>query len=64
MDFRFGALKALFPRLACGALVEAPNEDQERLASQLKPILRNSDFVARSAQEVRSELARFRGGLR
>jgi hypothetical protein len=64
MDYRFGLLKTLFPKLSCGALIEAPNEDQERLASQLKPILRNSDFVARSEEEVRIELDRFRGGLR
>jgi len=62
MDYRFGLLKASFPRLACGALVEAPNEDQERLASQLKPILRNSDFVARSDDELRGEVCKNRGG--
>jgi hypothetical protein len=64
IDYRFGLLKSSFPKLTCGALVEAPNEDQERLASQHKPILRNSDFVAKSDEEVRSELTRFRGGLR
>ena len=55
MDYRFGLLKTLFPKLSCGALIEAPNENQERLASQLKPILRNSDFVARSNEEIRSQ---------
>lgn len=62
MDYRFGLLKALFPKLVCGALVEAPREDQERLASQLKPILRNSDFVARSDDELRGEVCKNRGG--
>ena len=62
MDYRFGLLKASFPKLVCGALVEAPNEDPERLASQLKPILRNSDFVARSDDELRGELCENLGG--
>jgi hypothetical protein len=64
IDYRFGLLKASFPRLACVALIEAPNEDQERLASQLKPILRNSDFVARSNEELRDELSKSLGGRR
>jgi hypothetical protein len=64
MDYRFGLLKASFPRLVCGAFVEAPNEDQERLARQLKPILRNSDFLARSGEELRDELSTRRGDER
>ena len=62
MDYRFGLLKASFPRLACGAFVEAPNEDQDHLARQLKPILRNSNFVAKSSEELRDELRRNLGG--
>jgi len=63
MDYRFGLLKACFPRLACGALVEAPNDDQERLAKQLKQILRNSDFVAKSNEELRDELSKSHGDV-
>jgi len=56
MDYRFGLLKARYPKLICGAVVDAQREDQGRLASQLKPILRNSDFLARSILELREAL--------
>jgi hypothetical protein len=62
MDYRFGLLKAWYPKLLCGAVVDAQQEDQERLASQLKPILRNSDFLARSIDELRHELSENLGG--
>lgn len=62
MDYRFGVLKASFPKITCGALVEAPSEDQERLASQLKPILRDSDFIARSIEELHGEISQNFGG--
>jgi hypothetical protein len=61
MDYRFGLLKASFPRLVCGAFVEAPSEDQEQLGRQLKPILRNSNFVATSNVELRDSLSKKRG---
>ena len=52
MDYRFGLLKGSFPRLTCGALVEAPNEDQDHLSQELIPILRRSDFIASSIEEL------------
>ncbi len=64
IDYRFALLKGSFPGLACVAFVEAPNEDQERLASQLKSILRNSDFLSVSYDELRDELRRSIGGNR
>jgi len=52
MDYRFGLLKTSMPKLVCGALVEAPNEDQRRLVRELNPILKNSSFLASSSQEL------------
>lgn len=61
MDYRFGLLKTTLPKLVCGAFVEAPNEDRERLG-ELRPILARSDFVATSNAELRFRLARIRSG--
>jgi hypothetical protein len=62
MAYRFGLLKTAFPRLSCGAFIEAPNEDQDHLASELKQILKNADFLSRTAQELAEELSRILGG--
>jgi len=62
MDYRFGLLKAILPRLACGALLEAPSEDQNQLARELRPILKNSDFLARSCDELGESLTSYQVG--
>ena len=62
IGYRFGLLKASFPALVCGALIEAPREDQEHLASEIKPILRSSNFLARSTDELREALSKILGG--
>jgi hypothetical protein len=64
MDYRFGLLRALHPNLVFGAVVDAQREDQQRLEDQLKPILRNSHFLARSTEELRVELHNILGGRR
>jgi hypothetical protein len=60
MDYRFALLKGSFPGLACGALVEAPNEKQESLSRELKLILKDADFVATSSEELQGALSRLR----
>ncbi len=56
MDYRFGLLKTTLPNMVCGALLEAPQEDQSRLVHELRPILKNSAFLAISSEELRSFL--------
>ncbi len=60
MDYRFGLLKASFPRLVCGAFLEAPKEDQTQLYAGLRLILRRSDFLATSMQELQGALTELR----
>lgn len=57
IDYRFRLLKTAFPNLICGALIEAPSEDQGRLAVELKQILRNADLIARTDSELAEELS-------
>jgi len=59
MDFRFGLLKASLPKLVCGAFIEAANEDQVRLARELQLILKNSDFLAISCDELGKSLVSY-----
>ena len=59
MDYRFGLLKGILPKLVCGAFIEAPNESKERLAT-LSFILSSADFVASSIEDLQGELDRFR----
>lgn len=56
MNYRFSQLKASFPRLACGAVIRASLEDQQRMREELTPILSSSDFLSRSAEELRASL--------
>jgi hypothetical protein len=60
MDFRFGLLKDSLPKLACGAFIEAPAEDQEKLATELGPYLKHADFLARNLEELRGLIASLR----
>ena len=59
MDFRFGLLKTSLPKLVCGAFIEAANEDQVRLARELQLILKNSDFLAISCDELGKSLVSY-----
>lgn len=38
MDYRFGLLKRTLPRIRCGSLVEAPNEDQDSVTTALRKV--------------------------
>jgi hypothetical protein len=58
MDFRFGLLKTSLPKLVCGAF-EGANEDQDRLARELQLILKNSDFLAISCDELGKSLVSY-----
>jgi hypothetical protein len=60
MDYRFRSLKEAFPKLVCGALVEAQNENQEVLMKQLKPVLINSDFQVCSLEQLSASLGALR----
>jgi len=61
MDYRFGLLKELLPRIRCGSLVEAPNEDQAMMGPVLQKVLRRADFFARSLEELGTKLDRITG---
>jgi hypothetical protein len=52
MDYRFSALKSALPDLRCGAFIEAPHEDSDRLEVELARILRNSDFFASTGESL------------
>ena len=60
MQYWFGLIKALFPKIWCAALVEAPNEKPEKLARQLRLILKDADFFARTSEELGEALVTFR----
>jgi len=57
MQYWFGLIKTVFPRIRCGALVEAPNENPEKLANELRLILKDADFFARSGEELGESIA-------
>ena len=61
MKYRFGILKKAYPAIVCGALVEAPKEDQEVLKDTLETVLQNADFVAISLDELQSVLVEWSG---
>jgi hypothetical protein len=58
IDYRFALLKGSFPRLACVAFVEAPNEKQESLSRELRLILKDADWIATSSEELQGALSR------
>jgi hypothetical protein len=60
MNYRFGLLKGSFPKLACGAFLEAPNEKQESLSRELRLILKDADWIATSSEELQGALSRLR----
>lgn len=56
INYRFGLLKQALPNLVCGALIEAPKEDQSLLRESMRRVLGNSDFLAVSGEELRGSL--------
>lgn len=52
MQYWFGLIKTVFPKIHCGALVEAPNEKPDKLALQLGLILKDADFFSRTGEEL------------
>jgi hypothetical protein len=61
MDYRFGLLRSVFPNLTCGAFIEAPLEDSDRLRIELAKILRNANFAAHSSEELERLLPKVHG---
>lgn len=60
MQYWFGLIKTAFPKILCAALVEAPNEKEDKLVSVLGLILKDADLVARTAEELREGLGKLR----
>ncbi len=58
MEYRFGLLKKAYPAIVCGALVEAPKEDQEKLADVVLGVLASADFRAHALEQLSEELDR------
>lgn len=56
IDYRFGLLKVAFPKLVCGALVEAPNEDQRVLGETSVSVLTKANFVEASSEALGKRL--------
>jgi hypothetical protein len=56
INYWFGTIKKVFPNVRGAALIEGPSEDQERLAAQLKPILKDADSLTRTIGELREAL--------
>jgi hypothetical protein len=57
MDYRFGLLKARYPKILCGALVEAPSEDQMMLGEVMIITLPRANIRARSVEELAEGLS-------
>jgi hypothetical protein len=62
MQYRFSLLKDLYPKVLCAALVEAPNEKQDKLAKQLSVILKDADLITKNLEELRGLVASLRRG--
>jgi hypothetical protein len=60
MQYWFGVIKTVFPKILCATLVEAPNEKQDKLARQLQLILKDANFCARTGEELREALGELR----
>ncbi len=54
IDSRFVLVKRFLPKAICGALVEAPKEDQSSLKDTITELLPNSDIAACSLQQFES----------
>ncbi|MDA4117040.1 MAG: hypothetical protein OK455_01695 [Thaumarchaeota archaeon] len=62
MQYWFALIRSVFPNIRCVALVEAPNEKPDKLAYQLKLILKDADFFARTGEEFGESIAKFGRG--
>jgi hypothetical protein len=60
MQYWFGLIETVFPKILSGALVEAPSEKADKLAHVLGLILKNVDLVARTGEELREGLGKLR----
>ena len=60
MQYWFGLIKTVFPKILCAALVEAPNEKEDKLVHVLGLILKDADFFARTGEELREGLGKLR----
>jgi len=60
MQYWFSLLKDVYPKILCAALVEAPNEKQDKLARQLRFILKDADLITKNLEELRGLVASLR----
>lgn len=56
INYRFGQVKRALPSIVCGALVEAPKEDEEQIRLEAAPILDKADFVACSIERLEASI--------
>jgi hypothetical protein len=63
MEYRFGLLRRAYPAIVCGALVEAPKENQKVLSETVRGVLGNANLVATSLDSLGSELDVLIGGM-
>lgn len=52
MEYRFGLPKRAYPRIVCGALVEAPREDHEALGEMVRSVVSSAEIVAITLEEL------------
>lgn len=58
INYRFGLLKQTHRKIVCGAFLQAPSEEAQRLTDSAGIVLTNTDFVAISLDDLRSILQR------
>jgi hypothetical protein len=56
MNYRFQLIKRSFPRIMCGAVIEAPNEEEKKLQDLIADPLTRADFVSVSMDALRGAL--------
>jgi len=57
LDYRFSLLRKILPNLRCAALVEAPNEDRQRVVQAVRGILGSWSLAATSLESLRTGLS-------
>jgi len=57
LDYRFSLLRKILPNLRCAALVEAPNEDRQRVDQAVRVILGSWNLAVTSLESLRSSLS-------
>ncbi len=53
LEYRFSLLRRFLPKLLCAALVEAPNEDRERVDEAVSGMLGSWNLAATSLESLR-----------